>query len=70
MAIKSNEELTQAIEKIIEDNGIKKTWLSEKMGIANQNVNRLINKKSMSLDDANKILKQLGYSATISIKKD
>lgn len=70
MTIKSNEELSQVIDKIIEDNGIKKTWLSEQMGIANQNLNRLINKKNLSLDDVNRILKPLGYSANISIKKD
>lgn len=70
MTIKSNEELSQVIDKIIEDNGIKKTWLSEQMGIANQNLNRLINKKNLSLDDVNRILKPLGYSANISIEKD
>lgn len=70
MTIKSNEELSQVIEKIIDDNGVKKTWLSEQMGIANQNFNRLINKKNLSLDDVNRILKPLGYSANISIEKD
>lgn len=70
MTIKSNEELSQVIEKIINDNGVKKTWLSEQMGIANQNFNRLINKKNLSLDDVNRILKPLGYSANISIEKD
>lgn len=70
MTIKTNQELSQAIENIIENEGIKKIWLSEKIGIANQNLNKLINKKSISLDDANKILKPLGYSAMVSIKKD
>lgn len=41
MVIKTNQELAQAIEKIIDDNGIKKIWLSEKMGISNQNFNLL-----------------------------
>lgn len=70
MAIKTNKELSQAIEKAIDDNGIKKIWLSEKMGIANQNLNRLLSKKSLSLDDANKILNPIGYHAEITIKKD
>lgn len=70
MEIKTNQELAQAIEKIIDDNGIKKIWLSEKIGIANQNLNRLLSKKSLSLDDANKILEHLGYHATIIIEKD
>lgn len=70
MAIKTNQELSQELEKIIDDNGIKKIWLSEKMGIANQNLNRLLSKKSLSLDDANKILKPIGYHAIITIEKD
>ncbi len=70
MEIHTNQELAQAIEKIIDDNGIKKIWLSEKMGIANQNLNRLLSKKSLSLDDANRILNHLGYNAKIIIEKD
>ena len=53
MIIKTNQELAQAIEKIIDNNGIKKIWLSEKMGISNQNFNRSMSKKNFSLDDAN-----------------
>ena len=70
MAIKTNKELSQAIEEIIENNGIKKIWLSEKVGIANLNLNRLLSKKSLSLDDANKILKALVYHSEIIIEKD
>lgn len=70
MVVKSNEELSQAVSDIIKDNGIKKIYLSEKIGISNQNFNRLISKKNFSLDDANRILKILGYHAYISIEKD
>ena len=70
MAIETNQELSQAIEQIIDDNGIKKIWLSEKMGISNQNFNRLMSKKSFSLDDANKVLNPIGYHAKITIEKD
>lgn len=70
MTIKSNEELSQAIDKIIEDNGIKKTWLSDKMGIANQNLKKAIHKQNISLDDANKILNSIGYQAIITIQKE
>ena len=70
MAIKTNQELAQEIEKIIDDNGIKKIWLSEKLGISNQNFNRLMSKKKFSLDDANKILNIIGYNAKIIIEKD
>lgn len=70
MEIHTNQELAETIEKIIQENGIKKIWLSEKIGIANQNLNRLLSKKSLSLDDANKLLKPLGYHAKIIIEKD
>lgn len=70
MAIKTNQELSQAVEKIIAESGVKKIWLSEKMGISNQNFNRLMNKKNFSLDDANKVLNPIGYHANISIEKD
>ena len=48
MTIKTNQELAQEIEKIIDDNGIKKIWLSERLGISNQNFNRLMSKKNSS----------------------
>lgn len=67
--INNNQELSNAIEKIIDDNGIKKKWLSEKTGIINQNLNRFIKKKNLSLDEANRILDQIGYKAKIIIKK-
>ncbi len=69
MEIHTNQDLVQAIEKIIDDNGIKKIWLSEKLGISNQNFNRLMSKKNFSLDDANRILNVIGYNADIIIEK-
>ena len=70
MIIETNQQLAQAIEKIIDDNGIKKIWLSEKMGISNQNFNRLTSKKYFSLDDANRILNIIGYDAKIVIENN
>ncbi len=70
MEIHTNQELAQAIEKIIDDNGIKKIWLSEKLGISNQNFNRLMSKKNFSLDDANRILNVIGYNANIIIENN
>lgn len=67
--IKSNAELIQAVQDLISDNGIKKTWLADQLGIANQNLNRLISKKNMSLDDANRILNLMGYEVIADIKK-
>ena len=67
--ISNNKELSQAVEDTITDNGTKKTWLAAQLGIANQNVNKIITKKNISLDDANKILNLMGYKATIIIEK-
>ncbi len=70
MDIKSNQELAESMESIISGSGIKKIWLAEKLGIANQNFNKFLHKKNMSLDEANKVLSLLGYTATISIQKN
>ena len=70
MTIKTNQELARAVEKIIDDNGVKKIWLSDKIGISNQNFNRLMSKKNFSLDDANRILNIIGYDAKIVIENN
>lgn len=71
MTISNNDELRAAVNDLIETSGYKKTFLSEKLGIANQNFNRILKKNNFSLDDANKILSLLGYQAEIKIiKKD
>lgn len=69
--IKTNAELAQTVNDIIKESGVKKSFISEKMGISNQNFNRLMSKKNFSLDDANRILNPLGYETiTKIIKKD
>lgn len=69
MSIKTNKELSQAIEKAIDESGYKKMYISDKMGIKNQNLKRYIYKSNMSLDDANKLLDMIGLQATIEIIK-
>ena len=69
MIIHNNDELSNVINDIIQQSGYKKTYIAEKLGIANQNLNRLINKKNLSLDDANRILNIVGYDAEIIIKE-
>ena len=70
MEIRTNRELADAVSAAIKESGYKKIYIAEKLGIANQNLNRFLEKKNLSLDEANKILNLLGYNATISIKKD
>ncbi len=69
MAIKTNQELAQAVNKIILQSGIKKTFISEKLGISRQALDKLLDKKNFSLEDANKILSTINYSAECLIKK-
>ena len=45
MDINNNAELSNKINNLIKESGIKKIVLAEKMGIVNQNLNRKINKK-------------------------
>ena len=66
----SNDELSRALDDLIGGSGVTKVWLSERMGIPNQNFNRTLSKKNLSLDDVNKILKPLRLSAKIVIDYD
>jgi D-ribose pyranose/furanose isomerase RbsD len=68
--INNNAELSNTINNLIKESGIKKIVLAEKMGIVNQNLNRKINKKNLSLDETNDIINPLGYKAKIVIEKD
>ena len=70
MDINNNAELSNKINNLIKESGIKKIVLAEKMGIVNQNLNRKINKKNLSLDETNDIINPLGYKAKILIEKD
>lgn len=69
MAIKTNQELSQAIEKAIDESGYKKMYIADQIGIKNQNLKRYIYKNNMSLDDANKLLDMIGLQATVNISK-
>lgn len=67
MEIRTNKELSDTVAQIIRDNGIKKTWIAEKLGISRQAVDNLLAKQSFSVDDANKILNLIGRNATIKV---
>ena len=66
----TNKDLSDLVNQTIKDNGINKTFISDKLGIKRQQIDNLLNKKQFSIDDANKILHTIGYEiANISIKK-
>ena len=64
MAIKTNQELAQAVNEAIKESGIKKTALAEKIGLSRQGLDKLLQKKSFSLDDANQILNIIHLSVS------
>lgn len=70
MAIKTNQELADFVKKAIKVSGIKKNSIAENIGLSRQGLDNLLNKKSFSLDDANKILNEISLSASVEIKSD
>lgn len=66
----TNKDLSALVNQTIKDNGINKTFISDKLGVTRQQIDNLLNKKQFSIDDANKILNIIGYEIdNISIKK-
>ena len=66
----TNKDLAELVEKTIKDNGINKTFISNKLGVSRQQINNILKKKNFSIDDANSILNVIGYNIeSISIKK-
>lgn len=51
----------------IKESGIKKTVLAEKIGLTRQGLDKLLQKQSFSLDDANKILNVIHFSVSAKI---
>lgn len=61
-------QLSQYVDSFINDKGIKKVWIAEKLGISQQLLYRLQNKKNFNIDDANRILSVIGYKIDYDIK--
>lgn len=68
MDVRTNKELSEAIESTIQESGYKKAWIAEQLGIQGQNLKRKIY-KDLSVDDANQILNVIGYAAVVRIEK-
>lgn len=64
-----NEQMKKLINDIIKDNGIKKTFIADNLNMSRSNLNSLLNKKNITLDDLKKICDVLGYQIEINIKK-
>ena len=62
-------ELAVMIDDFIHDRGVKKTWIAEQLGISQQLLNKRLNKKNFTVDDANIILSVMGYKLEYHIKQ-
>lgn len=66
----TNKDLSTLVNQIIKDNGINKTFISDKLGIKRQSLDNLMKKKQFSIDDANSILNTFGFEIDkITVKK-
>lgn len=69
MIIETNQELAQFVNDAIKESGIKKTVLAEKIGLTRQGLDKLLQKQSFSLDDANRILNVIHLSVSAKINE-
>lgn len=66
----TNKDLSNLVNQIIKQNGINKTFISDKLGISRQALDHMLNKKQFSIDDANNILNIIGFEIdNITTKK-
>lgn len=58
------------VDNFINDNGYKKVWIAEQMGITQQALNKRLHvKKNFTIQDANEILEILDYNIVYKIEK-
>lgn len=65
--INTNKELANIVIREIKNSGITKTALANKIGMTRQGVDKLLQKQSFSLDDANKILEVIHMSVSAQL---
>lgn len=70
MAIKTNQELAQAVNEAIKESGYKKNWIADQLGISRQALTHFLQKANFSIDDANKILNIIGYNVNAKVDKN
>lgn len=66
----TNKELSVIVNQYITESGVTKSFIAKKIGVSRQAIDKILEKKNFSIDDANKILNVIGYTVDqISIKK-
>ena len=68
--IRTNKELSEAVNDAIKDSGVKKVYIADQLGIKREALSQLMQKKNFSLDDANKILSVIGMKTETSVIKN
>lgn len=67
MRYNNNDDIVALIDNYLNINGIKKTFLAEKMGITRQRLNSIFQKKNINLDDLKQIADALGLDVEINL---
>lgn len=67
MRYNNNDDIVALIDNYLNINGIKKTFLAEKMGITRQRLNTIFQKKNINLDDLKQIADALGLDIEINL---
>lgn len=67
MKYNNNDDIVALIDNYLNINGIKKTFLAEKMGITRQRLNAIFQKKNINLDDLKQIADALGLDVEINL---
>ena len=61
-------DLATYVDDFINSKGIKKTWIADQLNISQQLLQKTLNKKNFTVDDANRILKTFGYYIDFNAK--
>lgn len=67
MKYNNNDDIVALIDNYLNINGIRKTFLAEKMGITKQRLNTIFQKKNINLDDLKQIADALGLDVEINL---
>lgn len=67
MKYNNNDDIVALIDNYLNINGIKKTFLAEKMGITRQRLNTIFSKKNINMDDLKQIADALNLDIEINL---
>lgn len=62
-------DLASYVDTFINSKGIKKVWIADQLNISQQLLQKTLNKKNFTVDDANRILNTIGYKLTFDIEQ-